>query len=141
MPQKWGCPLILPDPPPRPHLALPPGVPCPSLWEQWGWKMLESAGRAGPCSGSCPGATTSHQVPALGKGQGLLPTSLSQGLAFRFQKSQGRVTTDLPQIPAKPPVPPLMENLLPLGTSHLQTPSGATLGAGLSSLAVQPHAS
>lgn len=140
MPQEWGCPPILPDPPPGPHPALPPGGPILSLG---------AVGREGAAASRAGGALLwklprGHPVPSgacSGKRSRTGATCLLQGLAFGFRKSQGRVTTGLPQVPARPPVPPLMGNLLPLGTGHLRTPSGTPWGTGLSSLAVQPSAS
>lgn len=85
------------------------------------------------CSGSHPGATSSHQGPALGQSEGLVPTWLSQGLALRSRNPRAG-DTGFPRIPAEPPGPSLVEDMLPLGTSHPQTHSEEL---GLFSLALQ----
>lgn len=116
----------------------------------WRSDPLSGSHGAGRCCSSRAGGALlwklprGHPVPSgacSGKRSRTGATCLLQGLAFGFRKSQGRVTTGLPQVPARPPVPPLMGNLLPLGTGHLRTPSGTPWGTGLSSLAVQPSAS
>lgn len=113
--QMWscGCPQILPDLPPRPHLAPPPDAaegPRSSVQEQRGRGGARAAGWVVLCSASRPSATRSRQVPALDTAKDCCPPGRPLGFRDpRLFSGPSRASNALPDgrlaLPRDKPLP------------------------------------